>query len=89
MVGEFWVGWFDAWDDEMHHVTDAEQSAAELDTILERGSANIYMFHGDTNFGFMNGANDYDKLTPDVTSYDYDSPLSEDGQITPKYSIPG
>lgn len=43
------------------------------------------MFHGGTNFGFLNGANDYDKLTPDVTSYDYDSPLSEDGQITPKY----
>ncbi len=85
MVGEFWVGWFDAWGDEMHHTTAAEQSAAELDAILERGSVNIYMFHGGTNFGFMNGANDYDKLTPDVTSYDYDSPLSEDGQITPKY----
>lgn len=85
MVGEFWVGWFDAWGDDVHHTTDAAQSAAELDAILERGSVNIYMFHGGTNFCFMNGANDYDKLTPDVTSYDYDSPLSEDGQITPKY----
>ena len=33
----------------------------------------------------MNGANYYDRLTPDVTSYDYDALLTEDGQITPKY----
>ena len=43
------------------------------------------MFHGGTNFGFMNGSNYYDELTPDVTSYDYDAVLSEDGEITPKY----
>ena len=43
------------------------------------------MFHGGTNFGFMNGSNYYDNLTPDVTSYDYDAPLSEDGQLTDKY----
>ena len=46
---------------------------------------NIYMFHGGTNFGFMNGSNYYGKLTPDTTSYDYDAPLSEDGQMTQKY----
>ena len=43
------------------------------------------MFIGGTNFGFMNGSNYYDVLTPDVTSYDYDALLTEDGQITPKY----
>ena len=36
-------------------------------------------------FGFMNGSNYYDALTPDVTSYDYDALLTEDGQITEKY----
>ena len=46
---------------------------------------NIYMFHGGTNFGFMNGSNYYGKLTPDTTSYDYDAPLSEDGKLTKKY----
>ena len=53
--------------------------------MLELGHVNIYMFEGGTNFGFMNGSNYYDELTPDVTSYDYDALLTEDGQITEKY----
>lgn len=85
MCMEFWVGWFDAWGDEKHNTGDTEKHAKDLDTILGRGSVNIYMAHGGTNFGFMNGANYYEKLTPDVTSYDYDSLLTEDGVITKKY----
>jgi beta-galactosidase len=53
--------------------------------MLELGHVNIYMFEGGTNFGFMNGSNYYDRLNPDVTSYDYDGVLTEDGQITEKY----
>lgn len=87
MCMEYWVGWFDAWGDEAHHTTDAAASAADLEAILRRGSVNIYMFCGGTNFGFMNGANYYDRLTPDVTSYDYDALLTEDGQITEKYRL--
>ncbi len=85
MCTEFWVGWYDAWGDQHHHTADIAAAARELDNILAQGSVNIYMFHGGTNFGFMNGANDYDKLTADVTSYDYDAPLAEDGTITDKY----
>lgn len=84
MCMEFWVGWFDSWGD-VHHVEDPVKHAQDLNDILELGSVNIYMAHGGTNFGFMNGANYYDVLTPDVTSYDYDALLTEDGQITPKY----
>lgn len=82
---EFWIGWFDAWGDKKHHTTPPKACAKDLEAILSRGSVNIYMFHGGTNFGFMNGANYYGRLAPDVTSYDYDAPLSEDGEITPKY----
>lgn len=85
MCMEFWVGWFDAWGDEKHHTTSPQDSAKELKNLLSRGSLNFYMFHGGTNFGFMNGSNYYGKLLPDVTSYDYDAPLSENGEITPKY----
>ena len=53
--------------------------------MLELGHVNIYMFEGGTNFGFMNGSNYYDELTPDVTSYDYDGVLTESGDITEKY----
>lgn len=84
MCMEFWVGWFDAWGDK-HHTEDPDKHAKDLREILEQGSVNIYMAEGGTNFGFMNGANYYDRLTPDVTSYDYDALLTEDGQITEKY----
>jgi beta-galactosidase len=85
MCTEFWVGWFDHWGNGGHITRNPEESAKDLDKMLELGHVNIYMFEGGTNFGFMNGANYYDRLTPDVTSYDYDALLTEDGQITEKY----
>lgn len=85
MCMEFWNGWFDAWGEE-HHTTPPEKAAAELDELLKRGSINFYMFEGGTNFGFMSGRNGGSR-TADVTSYDYDAPLTEDGQITEKYRL--
>ncbi|MGP0224197.1 MULTISPECIES: glycoside hydrolase family 35 protein [unclassified Paenarthrobacter] len=85
MCAEFWNGWFDNWGTH-HHTTDAGAAAAELDALLSAGaSVNIYMFHGGTNFGFTNGANDKGIYEPTITSYDYDAPLSEDGHTTEKY----
>jgi beta-galactosidase len=88
MAGEYWVGWFDHWGGP-HHVSDPKRVAAELDWMLKQGySVNFYMFHGGTSFGWMNGANwDDDNYQPDVTSYDYDSPLDESGRPTPKYNL--
>ncbi len=85
MCTEFWVGWFDHWGNGGHMRGHLEESVKDLDKMLELGHVNIYMFEGGTNFGFMNGSNYYDELTPDVTSYDYDGVLTEDGQITEKY----
>ena len=85
MCMEFWNGWFDAWGEEQH-TTSPEKAASELDELLKRGSVNFYMFEGGTNFGFMSGRNGVSK-TGDVTSYDYDAPLTEDGQITEKYRL--
>lgn len=85
MCTEFWVGWFDHWGNGGHMTGNLEQSVKDLDDMLRLGHVNIYMFEGGTNFGFMNGSNYYDALTPDVTSYDYDGILTEDGQITEKY----
>ncbi len=85
MCMEMWNGWFDAWGDEMHHTTSAEDYAKSVDDMLTIGSLNMYMFIGGTNFGFMSGANHYEKFAPDVTSYDYDAMLTECGDITPKY----
>lgn len=86
MCGEYWAGWFDHWGDP-HNTADATKEAAELKWMLSRGySVNLYMFHGGTSFGWMNGANvKGPRYEPDVTSYDYDAPVSEDGRLTAKY----
>ena len=85
MCAEFWNGWFDHWGAH-HHVTAADQAAADLDELLRTGaSVNLYMFHGGTNFGFTNGSNDKGVYQPTTTSYDYDAPLTEAGDPGPKY----
>jgi beta-galactosidase len=85
MCGEFWNGWFDFWGAH-HHTTGAAEAAAELDELLATGaSVSLYMFHGGTNFGFSNGANDKGVYQPTVTSYDYDAPLTESGEPGEKY----
>jgi len=86
MCMEYWNGWFDHWGKE--HVTRESKDTADVfDRMLAMGaSVNFYMFHGGTNFGFYNGANSHTGVyEPIVTSYDYDAPLSEAGDPTPKY----
>ena len=85
MCAEFWVGWFDHWGNGGHMKGNLVESSKDLEKMLELGNVRIYMFQGGTNFGFTNGSNYYDELTPDVTSYDYDGILTEDGRITEKY----
>jgi len=94
MVMEFWTGWFDHWS-EKHHIWPLEEFQKVLTWILQQGSSvNFYMFHGGTNFGFMNGANEglgatnentANPYQADVTSYDYDAPVAENGDLTPKF----
>lgn len=91
MAGEYWAGWFDHWG-ETHAHTDAKREADELAWMLAQGySVNIYMVHGGTNVGFMNGANfqgnPSDHYAPTTTSYDYDAALDESGRPTAKYAL--
>lgn len=88
MTSEYWDGWFDHWGGK-HAQTNAQQQAGELRWMLEQGaSVSLYMFHGGTSFGWMNGANiDHKDYLPQVTSYDYDAPLDESGRPTPKYYL--
>ncbi|MBT2468305.1 beta-galactosidase [Streptomyces sp. ISL-66] len=88
---EFWIGWFDHWGEE-HHVRVAEEAAQSLDELLASGaSVNLYMAHGGTNFGFWAGANHSGSrpgdpgYQPTVTSYDYDAPIGEAGELTAKF----
>ncbi|MBR2442531.1 MAG: beta-galactosidase [Clostridia bacterium] len=94
MCAEFWCGWFDQWH-APHHTRETESILKETEYFLQNGySFNVYMFHGGTNFGFMNGANYYFPENPasgegtykaTVTSYDYGAFLTEAGDRTPTY----
>lgn len=50
--------------------------------LQANASFSMYMGYGGTNYGFYSGANGNggSSYTPHITSYDYDSPLSEGGQ---------
>ncbi|MER0123470.1 beta-galactosidase family protein [Streptococcus sp. ZJ100] len=85
MCMEFWDGWFNRWGDEVIRRDPDELAVAVMNTI-ERGSINLYMFHGGTNFGFMNGCSARGQIDlPQVTSYDYDAILDEAGNPTKKF----
>jgi beta-galactosidase len=82
---ELYPGWLTHWGEKWAR-TPTEEVTKDLRWLLENGkSFNLYVFHGGTNFGFWAGANMGDAYQPDVTSYDYDAPLNEMGQPTPKY----
>lgn len=86
-VAEWYPAWFDWWGTK-HHTVPYQEYLGRLDSALSAGiSINMYMFHGGTTRGFMNGANANDKspYEPQISSYDYDAPLDEAGNATEKF----
>ncbi|PSL49907.1 beta-galactosidase [Chitinophaga niastensis] len=86
-IAEWYPAWFDSWGAK-HHTVPYEHYLKKLDGVLAAGiSINMYMFHGGTTRGFMNGANydDNSAYEPQISSYDYDAPLDEAGNATPKF----
>ncbi|XP_037702608.1 beta-galactosidase isoform X2 [Choloepus didactylus] len=80
---EFYTGWLDHWG-QPHSTVTTEAVTSSLHNILAWGAnVNMYMFTGGTNFAYWNGANTPYAAQP--TSYDYDAPLSEAGDLTEKY----
>jgi beta-galactosidase len=83
---ETYPGWLTHWGEPW--------ARPKLDGLLKevafllagRKSFSFYVAHGGTNFGFTAGANSGGRgYEPDVTSYDYDAPIDEQGRATPKY----
>jgi len=88
MVTEFWPGWFDYWGSEVHERRDPREVARRAMEILGCGAQfNYYMFHGGTNFGFWGSRLTAGEATYQTTSYDYDAPLAEGGELTEKYYL--
>ena len=86
-IAEWYPAWFDWWGTK-HHTVPIQEYADRLENVLKSGiSINMYMFHGGTTRGFMNGANfkDDTPFEPQISSYDYDAPLDEAGNATEKF----
>ena len=83
---ETYPGWLTHWGEQWAQVgTDGISN--EVKFLLDNHkSFNLYVVHGGTNFGFTAGANSGGKgYEPDVTSYDYNAPITEQGRATPKF----
>jgi len=83
---ETYPGWLTHWG-EQWAAPSVPNLLKEVTYLLgAKRSFNFYVAHGGTNFGFTAGANSGGKgYEPDVTSYDYDAPINEQGRATPKY----
>ncbi|MGD0341059.1 MAG: beta-galactosidase family protein [Bacteroidales bacterium] len=83
---EIYPGWLTHWG-EAWAKPDTGELLKEVKYLMDnKKSFNLYVIHGGTNFGFTAGANSGDNgYEPDVTSYDYDAPVNEEGMATPKY----
>jgi len=86
-IAEWYPAWFDSWG-QKHHTVPFNEFIGTYDSVLAAGlSINIYMAHGGTTRWFWNGANmsRSEPYTPQTSSYDYDAPIDEAGNATPKY----
>jgi beta-galactosidase len=83
MDSEFYTGWLTHWGDASLANTSSAVAAQWIDALLtSKGNINMYMGHGGTSFGYWSGSNGDGGTVfqPDITSYDYDSPISEGGE---------
>lgn len=85
---ETYPGWLTHWG-EAWAAPSVESLKKEMDFLLgTKKSFSLYVVHGGTNFGFTAGANSGGKgYEPDLTSYDYDAPIDEQGRPTAKYHL--
>ncbi len=84
---ELYPGWLTHWGEKWQR-PDTTELIKDVKWLMDnKKSFNFYVIHGGTNFGYWAGANSFSptQYQPDVTSYDYDAPINEMGQATPKY----
>jgi hypothetical protein len=89
IVSELWSGWFDEWGASRH----THKTAARLDAILSQltavGASGLshWMWAGGTNFGYWGGRTVGGDTIFMTTSYDYDAPVTEYGEVTDKFYV--
>lgn len=89
MIGELYPGWLTHWGEGTFAGSGTDISGTLRGLMNGNLSFNIYVIHGGSNFGYWAGANANDDggaYQSDITSYDYGSPITEQGQPTAKYT---
>ena len=83
---ESYPGWLTHWGEQWAR-PGIKGIVDEVKYLMDhKKSFNLYVIHGGTNFGYTAGANSGGKgYEPDLTSYDYDAPINEQGDTTAKY----
>ncbi len=83
---ETYPGWLRHWGE--GNWEPERETLASVRWYMQHGhSFNLFVVHGGTNFGLTAGANVTASgcIQPDLTSYDYGSPIGEQGNLTPEY----
>lgn len=96
-TGEFWAGRSMHVGEPFAFRPPHETSEGFRENLKLGGNVNFYMFAGGTNFGFMGGAihgrsfsprpGTPDRYLPQMTSYDVDACVHEDGTPSEKYFL--
>lgn len=86
-VSEYHVGAADAWGDAHQYRAARETARGALEILGCGAQCNYYMFAGGTNFGFWAGRLADRDDAFQVTSYDYDAPVTEGGGLSEKYYL--
>lgn len=84
---ETYPGWLTHWGEKWARPDTTDLKNEVLYLLKNKKSVNFYVIHGGTNFGFTAGANAFSptQYQPDLTSYDYDAPINEQGLPTAKF----
>ena len=85
MCAEYYPAWFDTWGQAHHPPKHDKDFFDPIDWMFEnRASFSLYMAHGGTSFGGWSGCRN--PFIPNVTSYDYEAPINEQGRPNPSFA---
>uniref|UniRef100_A0AC35TTW2 Beta-galactosidase n=1 Tax=Rhabditophanes sp. KR3021 TaxID=114890 RepID=A0AC35TTW2_9BILA len=81
---EFYVGWFISWGKRNYNFPSTTSIVNTMQWMWDQGASfNVYMMAGGTSFGFYNGK--IFDLSIVTTSYDFNSAITEDGDLSERY----
>ena len=85
MCAEYYPAWFDTWGQAHHPPKNDRAFFGPIDWMFAHGvSFSLYMAHGGTSFGGWSGCRN--PFVPNVTSYDYEAPINENGRANPSFA---